>query len=153
MTVSSHIPLNVYCLETQYNLKLRSVFHLWNIIQSHLAIKSYYILAPTAPGDSSPISPRGPHFFFLFFFLPCSVDSLTRHTFLLPVKPRWRLNVWVAAVRQRGEGREGGDLGHALLLKEPFVAIVSPRLPGVRTLWKVTLISARHAGDPAFLVN
>lgn len=40
-------------------------------------------------------------------FLPCSVDSLTRHTFLLPVKPGWRLNVWVAAVRQRG----GGDLG------------------------------------------
>lgn len=67
-------------------------------LRSHLPIKSHYFLAPTASGDSPP--PLRP------MFLPCRVASLTRHTFLLSVKPGWRLNVWVAAMRQRGEGGE-----------------------------------------------
>ena len=75
--------------------------------------------------------------------------------------PRWRLNVWVAARKQRGEGRERERERRfrsawgkgSLVLKEPFVAIISPGLPCAQTLWKVTLIPARRAGRPAYLLN
>lgn len=101
-------------------------------LSAHLTIKSHYLLAPTASGDTpSPLRP---------LFLTCRVDSLTRCTFLLPVKPGWRLNVLVAAMRQRGEGwgrrrrgfRSAWGKG-SLLLKESFVAIISPGLACVQT--------------------
>lgn len=55
------------------------------------------------------------------------------------------------AERRRGfrsAWREG-----SLLLKEPFVAIISLGLPCVQSLWKVTLIPARHAGIFTYLLN
>lgn len=121
-------------------------------LKSHLPIKSHYFLAPTASGDLTPPPSQRPMFF------PCRVDSLTMHTFLLPVKPGWRLNVWEAAMRQWGGGERRRRFRSAwgkgsLLLKEPFVTIISPGLSCVQALWKVTLIPARRAGKPAFLAG
>jgi len=56
------------------------------------------------------------------------------------------------AERRRRTFRSARGKG-SLLLKEPFVAILSPGLPRVQTFSKVTFIPARHVGKDAYLLN